>query len=139
MDESLLITGRVLSGLLAGLYLAFALAVMPALRSLSEEMFVATMSRINEVIVNPGFVLVFLGAPVTACALLLIDRDPLLIAAAVGAVVALLVTVFGNVPLNDRLAAGGSRREFEVPWLAWHAVRTVASTGSFVLLSATSV
>lgn len=139
MDESLLITGRVLSGLLAGLYLAFAVAVMPALRSLSDEVFVATMSRINEVIVNPAFVLVFLGAPVTAGALLLIDQDPLLIAAAISAVVALLVTVLGNVPLNDRLAAGGSRREFEAPWVAWHAVRTVASAGSLVLLSASSV
>jgi uncharacterized membrane protein len=37
MDELVLLAGRIATGLLAGVYLAFLLAVMPALHGLSDE------------------------------------------------------------------------------------------------------
>ena len=40
MGDALLAGGRVLNGLLAGAYLAFAVAVMPALHRVPDETFV---------------------------------------------------------------------------------------------------
>jgi uncharacterized membrane protein len=131
---ALLAGGRVLNGLLAGVYLAFVVAVMPALRGLPDDTFVTVMNRINEVIVNPAFLAVFLGAPLLTVTLALTRREPVAIVAAVAAVIALVVTVVANVPLNDALAQGGGRASFEAPWTLWHYLRTAAATAAFVLL-----
>lgn len=134
MDESILFGARVLNGLLAGVYAAFLLAVMPALHGLPDDVFARVMNRINEVIVNPVFLLLFLGAPLLAGVVLVWHRSPFAIAAAVCAVAALVITFAANLPLNDALAAGGSRQAYETPWLVWHSVRTFAATGAFVLV-----
>lgn len=134
MDESILFGARVLNGLLAGVYAAFLLAVMPALHGLPDDVFARVMNRINEVIVNPAFLLLFLGAPLLAGVVLVWHRGPLAIAALVCALAALVITFAANLPLNDALAAGGSRQAYETPWLVWHAVRTFAATGAFVLV-----
>jgi uncharacterized membrane protein len=134
MPDLLLTGGRVTNGLLAGIYLAFVVAVMPALRGLPDDTFVHVMNRINVVIVNPAFLAVFLGAPLLAVTLAAMRRDPLTIAAAGGAVVAVVITIAFNVPLNDGLAAGGSREAFETPWLVWHCLRTAAAIAAFSLL-----
>lgn len=134
MDEWILYGARVLNGLLAGVYVAFLVAVMPALHGLPDDVFARVMNRINEVIVNPAFLLLFLGAPLLAGVLLVWERGPLAIAAAVCAVAALAITFAANLPLNDALAAGGSRQAYEAPWLVWHSVRTLAATAAFVLV-----
>lgn len=126
-----LVLVRVLSGLLAGLYVAFAIAVMPALHRLPDDVFVAVTRRINEVIVNPAFMLLFLGAPLLALVLLRWHHGPLGVVSAVAAVAAFVITVSINVPLNDALAADGVRSAFETKWVAWHAVRTVACIVAF--------
>lgn len=134
MTGIVLVAARVLGGLLAGLYLGFAVAVMPALRHVDDASFIETMNRINTAIVNPMFLLVFLGAPVAAAAVLIGNRSPAIIAAAALAVAALIITFVGNVPLNDALADGGTRTAFETPWVYWHLARTAAAAASFVLL-----
>ncbi len=131
---ALLVTARGLAGLLAGVYLGFAVAVMPALRRLDDTTFVTVMNAVNRVIVNPAFLVVFLGAPAAAVAMLLVDRSAGTVAAAVLAALALLITVAGNVPLNDALAHGGHREAFEGPWTWWHLGRTITSVASFLLL-----
>lgn len=110
-----LVLARALSGLLAGLYVAFA----------------ASMRRINEVIVNPAFMLLFIGAPLLAVALLRWHHGPLGVVSAVAGVAAFVITVAVNVPLNDALAADGLRSGFETRWVAWHAMRTVACLVAF--------
>lgn len=137
MEEIALIAARILNGLLAGVYVAFLVAVMPALHGLPDEVFTRVMNRINEVIVNPAFLLLFLGGPVVAAALLAWHRSPVAIIAAVCAVAALVITFAANIPLNDALASGGSRDDYETPWLIWHSVRTAAVTGAFALLALT--
>jgi uncharacterized membrane protein len=132
--DLLLTGGRALNGLLAGIYVAFVVAVMPALHGLSDEGFARVMNRINVVIVNPAFLTVFLGAPVLAVALAVVRRDPIAVGAAVAAVVALVVTIALNVPLNDALANGGDRDAYETSWLLWHYLRTAAAAAAFVLL-----
>lgn len=135
MDEVVVLTaGRIVTGLLAGVYVAFLVAVMPALHDQSDAVFVAVMNRINVAIVNPAFLSLFLGAPLLAAAALWWQRGPLAIAAVVLAVAAVAITVAANVPLNDALAAGGSRQDFEIPWLVWHALRTAAAVSCFGLL-----
>ena len=134
MDDVLLTGGQALNGLLAGIYLAFVVAVMPALHGLPDDTFLRVMKRINVVIVNPAFLTLFLGAPVLAVTLAAVRRDPLTIAAAVAAVVAVITTLAVNVPLNDGLADGGTRDTFETPWVRWHYFRTGAATVAFILL-----
>jgi uncharacterized membrane protein len=134
MSEYVLLAGRTLSGLLAGLYFAYAVSVMPALRSMDDATFTTVMNRINVVIVNPVFLTVFLGAPAFAVALLAWDRSPWAIAGAALAVVTLLVTVVFNIPLNNALAAGGERDAFETPWVLWNVVRTITGTAGLVCL-----
>ena len=134
MSEYVLLAGRTLSGLLAGLYFAYAVSVMPALRSMDDATFTTVMNRINVVIVNPVFLTVFLGAPALAVALLAWDRSPWAIAGAALAVVTLLVTVVFNIPLNNALAAGGERDAFETPWVLWNVVRTLTGTAGLVCL-----
>ena len=134
MDDVVLTGGQVLNGLLAGVYLAFVVAVMPALHGLPDDTFLRVMNRINVVIVNPAFLTLFLGAPVLAVVRAAVQRDPHTIAAAVAAVSAVVVTLAVNVPLNDALAHGGTRDRFEAPWVRWHYVRTGAATVAFGLL-----
>ncbi len=135
MEEITLVTSQVLGGLLAGLYAAFAIAIMPALRGATDVVFAEVMNRINVAIVNPLFLLLFLGAPITAAAMLVWQRGPLVVVAAALAVAALLITAVLNIPLNNALADGGPRSAFENAWTTWHAVRTVACVASFALLS----
>ncbi|MEU3838866.1 anthrone oxygenase family protein [Streptomyces sp. NPDC028635] len=134
----------VTSGLLAGVFLIFACAVMPALARSDDRGYVEVMRNINDVIQNPLFMLVFLGAPaLTAAAAWQARTAPgrgRVWAALAASVLAFAVTVAVNVPLNDALARPGDpaalREHFEDPWVTWNAVRTALTTLATVLLTA---
>ncbi len=130
----ILLSARLCAGLLAGLYFAFAVAVMPALRGTDDGAFVDMMKRINVSIVNPVFLLVFFAAPALAVLAAALVRSPVAYAAAALAVLTLLVTVVFNVPLNDRLADGAARADFETAWVRFNGLRTVTGIGSLVCL-----
>lgn len=134
MDNYLLLAARTTSGLLAGLYFAFVVGVMPALHRLNDAAFVEVMRRINVSIVNPVFLLIFLAAPVLAVVAGVLVRTPLLYAAAFLAVLTLLITLLVSIPLNDKLAASGSRTDFENLWVQFNTLRTLTGIGSFVCL-----
>lgn len=141
----------VLSALLAGLYLAFSLAIMPSLSRLPDPVLVSVMQVVNRVIVRPGFVVLFLGAPLVAVAavvLALVAGAPVL-AVVVGAllqIASLAITAVVNIPLNtalDRADPGDAgdvaraREAFERPWVRAHGVRTAVTTlGAVALLAA---
>lgn len=144
MDTGTAITviAAVLGGLLAGLYAAFAVAVMPGLRRTTDDVFTETMASVNAAILNPLFLVQFLGAPVAAV-LAAVFHDagrPWLIAGAVLAVAATWLTVLVNVPLNNRLDADRNdgdpqaRPRFEAPWVRANAVRAVLHTASATCL-----
>ncbi|QLQ39442.1 DUF1772 domain-containing protein [Micromonospora robiginosa] len=139
-----LLAATVGAGLMAGLFAAFAYAVMPALRGADDRTFVDAMQRINVTIVNGLFLLIFLGTPVLAAlAAILAWRGagrpalPWIVAGLVLYLVAVVVTAAVNVPLNDALAAAGTadldaaRQRFEATWVAWNVVRALASTAGF--------
>ncbi|GAA4890455.1 anthrone oxygenase family protein [Actinomycetospora straminea] len=142
-----------LSAMLAGLYLAFSLAIMPSLALLPDAVLVSVMATVNRVIVRPGFVVLFLGAPLVGVAALvpaLVAGTPLVLVlvGAVLQVASLAITIAVNIPLNtalDRADPDGSdagevvrvREAFERPWVRAHGVRTAVTTlGAVALLAA---
>ena len=109
------------------------------------------MQQINKDVFHWSFMGVFFGTPLVCIALLVQaiwgDTRPGAVYGATGAVVYLigsfLVTVVGNVPRNDALAAVDSDgtdaedawNRFAFVWTRWNHVRTVASmaaAGAFV-------
>ncbi|SDD39754.1 anthrone oxygenase family protein [Rhodococcus tukisamuensis] len=144
-----LVTAVVLMGLMAGLFYAFAVSVMPGLGAADDRTFVESMQRINVAILNGWFGVAFGGALVFTVAALLTHLGrpamPWIVAALVLYVAVLAVTIGINVPMNDRLAAAGSpdrigdlaavRSQFEASWVRWNIVRAFASTGALACLA----
>lgn len=133
-----LLAATLASGLQAGTYYAWASGVMPGLARTDDRTFVATMTHVNVAIVNPVFMLTFLGAPALAAVAVAAGPSGARGWAIAGLGLALgtvAVTALGNVPLNDALAAGGSRADFETAWVRWNVVRTLTSTGSLACLA----
>ncbi|PVZ14950.1 anthrone oxygenase family protein [Actinomycetospora cinnamomea] len=143
-----------LSALLAGLYLAFSLTIMPALARMPDRVLVTVMQAVNRVILRPAFLLLFLGAPLTAVAavvLLLVHGAPAtsVVLAGVGGVLqvaSLVMTVVVHVPRNEALDRADpddaddvvrAREAFERPWTRAHRVRaTITTMGALALLAA---
>lgn len=147
-----LMGATVAMGLLAGVFYAFTVSVMPGLRQTDDRAFVDTMQRINVAIMNPWFLASFGGAPLlTAVAAGLVRTEHggdvlgWILAALVLAAVGFIITVRFNVPLNDAIDAAGPpdqiadpaavRERFESPWVRWNLARAVAHTGSFGALT----
>jgi uncharacterized membrane protein len=136
-------SATVLTGLLGGLYYGYAVSVMPGLAQLDDRAYATAFNHINVAIVNPVFMLSFLGAPAlnVVAAAIAWRRGSRTSAAWITAAAALNVIGLGitgaiNIPLNDQLAAGGSRDDFETAWVAWNIVRTLVTTGAFAALTA---
>ena len=148
---SSLMLATLASGLQAGLYYAFSCAVMPGLGRGDNRTFIAAMQQINTAIINPWFMLSFLGAPLLgalAVALHAGRGSPARIWVIVGFVLALttfMSTAVINVPLNNALAAAGApdqipnltavRTAFETSWVRWNTFRAFTSTGSLLALA----
>ena len=135
-------------GLLSGILLAFSLVVMRALREQPAATAMATMQRINALILTPMFLALFLATP-TACAALaalswkaLPDAAAWSLALGASACLAgpLAITLGRNVPLNERLArASLAQAEQAWPtyvddWLRWNHLRTALGALATALL-----
>jgi uncharacterized membrane protein len=98
--------------LMAGLFFAFSMAVMVALSRLPDASGMRAMQLINIAIVNPLFLVVFIGTAIGCLATTIIGLANWILPAAKMAVVggivyllgSLLVTAIFNIPLNNRLA-----------------------------------
>jgi uncharacterized membrane protein len=131
------------AGLIAGFFFAFSACVMEALSRLQPSNGIAAMQSINVVVLNPLFLGAFFG---TAIICIILSTAALLMWSMAGMgfliagslfylVGAILVTVAGNVPLNNKLAAV-ERQTIEGQelwgrylsyWTGWNHVRTIAS------------
>ncbi|MDX3849255.1 DUF1772 domain-containing protein [Streptomyces sp. AK02-01A] len=147
MATLLLALAAISTGLYAGYFLIFQVGIMPALGRLTDAQFVPAMRRVNEYVPRPVFLLTFFAIvafPVAALAVPVDGRSEnqrwLLVAGLVCVVINHLVTIGGNVPLNNALAASTSspdsvaRAAFESRWNACHRVRTLFSVAAFVLV-----
>ena len=133
-----LLAATVTAGLQAGTYYTWASGVMPGLAKVDDRTFVSSMNQVNVAIVNPVFMLSFLGAPALAAASVAVAAPGARGWAIGGLVLALgtvAITAAANVPLNDALAAGGSRADFESSWVRWNVARTLTSTGALAALA----
>ena len=142
--------GLLTSALMAGLFFAWMVSVIPGTLKTSDQAYVSTMQNINREIINPWFVIPFMTTPlVLAAASFMYFRAGqtrrgafLAAAAATYAVGVIGITVGGNIPLNDELEAFelvGATRDalaeqrvaYEGPWNRWHNMRTLASVMAF--------
>ena len=146
-----LVTATLATGLIAGVFYAYAISVMPALARTEDRTIIDVMQKINVVIVNPWFMIGFAGTVVFGIAATVLHlgaehRTTLIwvgIALALN-VIAFAITVACNVPLNDQLAAAGDpasaaeaaaiRADFESAWVRWNIVRAVVHTLAFLVL-----
>lgn len=133
-----LLAATVAAGLQAGTYYTWASGVMPGLARVDDRTFVSTMTNVNVAIVNPVFMLTFLGTPALAAAAVATTSSPARAWAIAGLALAIgtvVVTAAGNIPLNNALDAGGSRADFESAWVRWNVVRAATSAGALASLA----
>jgi len=136
------------AGMVTGLLFAFSNFTMRALAELPPEHGIFAMQQINEKIINPLFLLFFMGTP-PLCVLIAIhsllhlsDRQSVLLL--IGSIGYLLgpfgITALRNVPLNNRLAevkpTEGERewRDYQVTWQRWNHIRTYIGLFSIIFL-----
>ena len=139
------------AGLTAGLCFTWSNAVTPGIGRLDNIGFLKAFQAMNRAIINGQFMIVFMGPTVLLFLTTYLFRNTntvfwlFLVAAILFFVGVGLVTVFGNVPLNEILDASNLgllsklelqelRDKFEQPWNRWHTIRTVSSFISFLLL-----
>ena len=146
-----LMAATVSMGLVAGVFGLYAHTIMPGLGKTDDRTFVGAFQSIDRAIINPWFIGGgFFGALVFAilAAIAQIGRDglPWIVAALVLYLVAFVITIAINVPLNNGIKAAGDpdriadlaavRARFnEARWTSWNLVRVVASNIAFGLLA----
>ncbi len=145
-----------LCSLVAGFLLAFALVVMPGIRSLNDREFIRAFQVIDRVIQNnqPIFMLVWVGSVVALVTSAVLGIGQLDGARRLLIIFAALAYLFGvqlptftiNVPLNNKLQTldvdamnettqKAARKDFEPRWNLWNSIRTaVASLASALLI-----
>lgn len=153
----ILLLAVLFAGLVAGIFFTWANAVTPGIGRLHDINYLSAFQQMNRTILNPSFYIVFTGP--LWCSLIAIYMykayPPLLLQLLTAAAIiyflgVVLVTISGNIPLNEVLDkanlaeisaedARNLRSKFEVPWNTFHLVRTIASTVSFLLLLLTCI
>lgn len=139
-------------GLMAGVFFAFSVFVMRALGRIAPAQGIVAMQSINVAVINPLFLGVLFGTAVL-CVLLAVaafmtwpapGAAYLLAGSLLYVIGNIVVTMTGNVPLNNALAAArpdsgdGARlwAHYLTRWTAWNHVRTVtalAAAACFIL------
>jgi uncharacterized membrane protein len=127
------------TGLMAGIFFAFSISVMPALARTDDAVFVPAMQNINAAIENVLFAVVFGGALIfSAVAAWQHRRTPVFRTVLAGLLLYVLtlgITMAVNVPLNEKLAADGLRASFENTWVWANIARTITCVAGFAALA----
>jgi uncharacterized membrane protein len=130
-----------------GVFFTYSNSVVPGLDNADAETAVAAMRKMNVAIINPTFLLTFIGPLVTSAAtgflLLGIDENTSAYLYLAAAVVYLLgshvITGRINVPMNNALENSTSTdwqqrwADFSPRWRRWNNVRLVLSGVSLIL------
>jgi len=152
LEILLLVSATTGTGLVGGIFFAFSNFVMQAIGELPDVQGVDIMQRINTTVLNPLFLVIFLGTGFVALIVGVGTPDPWSapggLFSRIGAALYLFgtigVTLIFNVPLNDKLASTQLGSDALAPtwsryfgaWMRWNHVRTVAAllaTISFAL------
>lgn len=138
-------------GLIAGVFFAFSTFVMKALAQQPPAQGITTMQAINITVINPWFMVAFLGTGVACLVLVIVSlfqwQQPgaslLLAGSLLYLIGTFLVTIVFNVPLNNALAIAkpGSSEganlwaRYLTDWTLWNHVRTVAALVAATVLT----
>jgi len=149
--EILALVACVASGCVGGVFFAFSAFVMPALNRLPAPAGIAAMQSINVTAVRPPLMVALFGTALLCVAAAVLgigawsspSGPPLVLAAGAYLVGTVGVTVAGNVPLNNRLAAmqpdhadaAAQWSAFARPWTRLNTLRTVAALAAAVLFA----
>jgi uncharacterized membrane protein len=152
LAEISLVAATVFTSLMAGIFFAFTVSVMPGLGKLSDAGFLSAMQSINREIQNPVFFLVFFGVLILLPFAIYLhyhaDRSAFLLLTAATLVYFIGVfgvTILGNIPLNNQLDQfdiaratpenlQSFRAHFEGKWNTFNSVRTVSSLLAAVIM-----
>jgi uncharacterized membrane protein len=149
--KTLILFGAILlTGLSAGLFYAWQVSVIPGTRKVTDLVYMESMQHINREILNPAFMLIFIGS-LLMLAVSSYSLYPtglpfgLMLAATLTYLLGTFaVTGMGNVPLNNELDAlqiGSMTAEqlksfrdyYETKWNWLHLIRTTFAVLSFLL------
>ncbi len=149
---SVLMLSILFTGLSAGLCFIWSNTITPGIGRLDDLGFLQAFQAMNRSILNPSFLIVFLGPALLLFLNTILYRNAnpttfksFLIAAILYFIGIVIITVFKNVPLNEMLdktvlenlsalELKELRTKFEQPWNRWHIQRTIASFTAFVFL-----
>ena len=152
LENTAIIALVVLTGLSAGLCFTWSNVVTPGIGRLDDLGYLQSFQQMNRTILNPVFFVVFFGPFfLNLISIYLFKSNSshllwlLILAGVLYFFGVLVVTVFGNVPLNgmlDKTDLGMAsidelsqlREKFESKWNRLHSIRTFTSIISFLLL-----
>ncbi|MEU4802629.1 anthrone oxygenase family protein [Actinosynnema sp. NPDC023587] len=120
-------------GLMAGVFLAFSAMVVPGLRRLPPAEGVAAMRAINVAVVNPVFLLVFLGTGAVSAAAVLGGTAAGWAGAALYLLGGIVFTVAYHIPRNNALERAGTVEywaRYLREWVPGNHVRAIACLGA---------
>jgi uncharacterized membrane protein len=149
---ALLMVSTVLVGLMAGLFFAFDVSVMPGLAAGDQHTYVAAMQSFNKAIDGNGlfgmaFVIALLASAASAIVEFRKGRRGVAILVGVAALayfVVLMITFSVNIPLNNELADAGDAakltdfsivEKFKTTWVSTNIMRTLLCTVALTALS----
>lgn len=139
------------SGLLSGLFFVFSNFAMRAFQEIEPAAGIRAMQQINITIINPLFMIVFMGAPLVSTYLVILAWSGALgvsgfwfiLGGQIHIIGSFIVTVIFNVPLNNQLAVVDPDsqtgremwKEYHAKWVPWNHVRTLSSVLSLIFFA----
>jgi uncharacterized membrane protein len=153
MKTLTLVVAIVSTGLMAGIFFTWSNAVKPGIGTLDDMTYMKAFQAMNRLILNPLFYLVFI-LPVLSIAISTYMSfgstkeyvfELLLTATLIYCLGVFLVTIAGNIPLNEllehtdlekisQIELSDLRGKIETKWNSFNLVRTISSFIAFVLL-----
>jgi len=146
-----------LSGLLAGIFFTWTNAITPGIGKLDDLAYLQVFQHMNRAILNPLFFIIFMGALLFSVASTYYYKSDsklifrmLIIATVIYFIGVFIVTIIGNLPLNDlidksvleslsKIEIIELREKYEIKWNKLHLIRTITSTSTFFILIAVSI
>ncbi len=141
--EPFLIAATLTSGMMAGLFFIFSVSVMRTLRTRKAAIGIEVMQSINQTIVNPLFVALYLLSPVLCAVLVFLSYSKAEILVnqlcLIGGLIYLIgsfgLTQFLHIPMNNKLdkvtpnsdEGKAYWKAYMDRWIPWNHVRGLAS------------
>lgn len=152
--QVLTVVSAIGSGLVGGVMFAFSTSVMPGLGRLPAPEAIAAMQSMNKAILNPAFLLAFMGTTLTSLATVALTpfANPGSEALRIAGALLYVLGVFGlttvvNVPMNNRVdaldpnvpASASVWTEYLSQWTRANNIRILTATAGAVLLTMAAI